>query len=305
MTESWRQLMNVGLVHFMAYPEGDPVQQIRDLGEDDFFDVVEIKPYDDKTMQQIKSICDTAGLDIGIGAQPGLLGDELSLNDQDEAGRKQAIESVKGAIDAGYDMDAKIVACLSGPMPDDEDDIATEMELMVDSCVQLCEYAQQQADDEPLWVSVEQFDDLIDKECLIGPVDLTAQLATEVKKQVDNFGLTIDLSHTPMLEAELPEVLGALGEHMIHAHAGNCVIGDESAELYGDLHPHFGYPGGENDVNELREYLEQLVYVGYFQNEVPTDRPVFTFEVKPYGDQTPELVIANTKRAFQRAWALV
>lgn len=305
MTESWRQLMNVGIVHFMAYPEGDPVGQIQDLGEDDFFDVVEIKPYDDDTMEQIKFICDTSGMSIGIGAQPGLLGDELSLNDQDEAGRKAAIESVKGAIDAGYQMDAKIVACLSGPMPDNEDDIATEMELMVDSCVQLCEYAQQQADDEPIWLSVEQFDETIDKECLIGPVDLTAQLATEVKKQVDNFGLTVDLSHTPMLEDDLEEVLGVLGEHMIHAHAGNCVIADESAELYGDLHPRFGYPGSENGLEELRNYLEQLVYVGYFQNEVPTDKPVFTFEVKPYGDQTPELILAHTRRTFQRAWAAV
>ena len=47
MTQSWRQLMDVGLVHFMAYPqatEPPAVQEtIQKLAADDFFDVLEVK----------------------------------------------------------------------------------------------------------------------------------------------------------------------------------------------------------------------------------------------------------------------
>lgn len=305
MTESWRQLMNVGIVHFMAFPEGDPVEQIRYLGEDDFFDVVEIKPYDPPILEEIKSICDQSGMSIGIGAQPGLLGAKLSLNDPSDDGRQGAIDSVKGAIDAGYLVGARIVACLSGPMPDSEAEIPAAMDAMVDSCVQLCRYAQESAEDEPIYLSVEQFDDTIDKKCLIGPTDLTVELAERVKQQADNFGITADLSHLPMLPGNQADMLAALNPHLIHMHAGNCVCADESLHLYGDLHPRFGYPGGENDTAELVEFLQALIYVGYFQNPVPTDKPVMTFEVKPYDGDSSELIVAHTKRTFQRAWAQV
>jgi len=297
--------MDVGIVHFMAFPEGDPVEQIRYLGEDDFFDVVEIKPYDPPVMEEIKSICDQAGMSIGIGAQPGLLGNKLSLNDPDEEGRKAAIESVKGAIDAGYMMDARIVACLSGPMPESKDDIAAQMDLMVDSCVQICKYADETADDYCIYLSVEQFDDTTDKKCLIGPADLGAQLAERVREQVDNFGITADLSHLPMLPGSVADILATLAPYLIHMHAGNCVSADESIHLYGDLHPRFGYPGSDTDVPELVEFLQTLIYTGYFQADVPTDKPVLTFEVKPYDGDTSELIVAHTKRSFQRAWAQV
>ncbi len=303
MTESWRQSMNIGIVHFMAFPSGDPVEQIRYLGEDDFFDVVEIKPYEQPVMEQIKSICEQAGMSVGIGAQPGLLGPKLSLNDPDEAGRKAAIDSVKGAVDAGYFMDARIVACLSGPMPDNKADIPAAVDLMADSCVQICNYAKEKAGDYCIYLSVEQFDDTTDKKCLIGPNDVTIQLAEKVRAQVDNFGITADLSHLPMLPGGTEEILSGLAPYLIHMHAGNCVSADESLHLYGDLHPRFGYPGGENDLPELVEFLEALINIGYFKNDVPTDKPVLTFEVKPYDDDTPELIVAHTKRTFKRAWA--
>jgi len=305
MTESWRQMMSVGIVHFMAFPEGDPVEQIRYLGEDDFFDVVEIKPYEPAIMEQIKSICDQAGMSIGIGVQPGLQVGKHSLNNQCEEARKAAVDSVKGAVDAGYLVDARIVACLSGPMPDNEADIPAEMDAMVKSCVEICQYAQEKADGDPIFLSVEQFDDTIDKKCLIGPTPLAVELAERVREQVDNFGLTADLSHLPMLPGNQADMLAEMNPYLIHMHAGNCVIADESLHLYGDLHPRFGYPGSENDVPELVEFLRSLIYVGYFQNPVPTDKPILTFEVKPWDGDSSELLVAHTKRSFRRAWAQV
>ncbi len=305
MTESWRQLFDVGLVHFMAFPEGDPVEQVRFLAEDDFFDVVEIKPYEPEVMEQIKSICAQGGMSVGIAAQPALLGGKLSLNNLDEAGRAAAIASVKGAIDAAYMMEARLAVCLSGPMPENENDLPAAMDAMVDSCVQLCGYAQEKAGDYCVTLSVEQFDDTTDKKCLIGPADLTVELAEKVKEQVDNFGITADLSHLPMLPGSQFEILSALAPHIVHMHAGNCVSADESFNLYGDLHPRFGYPNSDTDVPELVEFIKDLIRIGYFEKEVPTDKPILTFEVKPYDGDTSELIVAHTKRSFKRAWAQV
>lgn len=309
MTESWRQMMDLGIVHFMAYPtikDDTPesvLESIRALGQDDFFDVIEVKRSQQEGIYpQIKAVCDQSGLAIGVGAQPGLLGKKLSLNTLDEAGRKAAIDEVKLAIDASYELGAKICACLSGPGPSDPAEVAPMMDTMVDSCVQLCRYSQEKATGEPVWLSVEQFDHTVDKKCLIGPSDRTAEFAARVREQVSNFGLTVDLSHVPILHEDVRDVVTTLAPYTIHLHAGNAVA-QEGLAGYGDYHPRFDYPGGSNGVTELKAYLEALIYAGVFENEVPTEKMVFTFEVKPMPGETSELILAHTKRTFLQAWA--
>jgi hypothetical protein len=80
---------------------------------------------------------------------------------------------------------------------------------------------------------------------------------------------------------------------------GNAVT-KEGLPAYGDAHPRFGFPGGSNDVDELVDYLQVLIDIGYLKEGEPK---VVSFEVKPYGDEDPELVIANAKRTLNRAWA--
>ena len=308
MTQSWRQLMDVGLVHFMAYPqatEPPAVQQtIRKLAADDFFDVLEVKRVDQPGVhQELRAIAQQSGISYGMAAQPNLLGGNLSLNDPDDQARGAAVEEVKKSIDAAYELDARITAVLSGPDPGSEDQRQREMDLLVESLVELCRYAQSQADDYLGWISLEAFDDAVDKKCLIGPTPRAVELAERVRRQVENFGLTIDLSHLPLLEESPSECLSQASEYLIHAHAGNCMMADEQDPAYGDMHPRFGYPGSENDIAELQEYMESLIYVGYFQAEVPTDKPIVSFEVKPVGDEDPDLIVAQTQRTFCRMWA--
>jgi hypothetical protein len=38
-----------------------------------------------------------------------------------------------------------------------------------------------------------------------------------------------------------------------------------------------------------------------FLNE--NDPPIVSFEVKPFGDEDPDLVVANAKRTLNEAWA--
>lgn len=310
MTESWRQSMDLGLVHFMAYPtanDSNPellLQTVTAVATDEFFDVIEVRPSDVPGMQaQIRAICDQAGVKIGVGAQPTLLGPKLSLNDLNEEGRQAAIAKVKAGIDAAYEMGARICACLSGPRADNDADNAKMMDLMVASCVELCKYAQEKAgDDNLVWLSVEQFDTAVDKKCLIGSSAETCELAERVRKEVSNFGITIDLSHVPILFEDVRDLVTTLAPYVIHVHAGNAVA-CEGATAYGDLHPRFDFPGGSNGAEELRGYLEALIYAGVFQNETPTGKMVFTFEVKPVGEESTDLILAQTKRTFLRAWA--
>jgi hypothetical protein len=62
-------------------------------------------------------------------------------------------------------------------------------------------------------------------------------------------------------------------------------------------------PGGENGVAELAEYLRVLFAIGYFSKKLPTPKPVLTFEVKPLPGETPDVLIASTKRVWREAWA--
>jgi len=309
MTESWRSDIDLGLVHFMAFPiikdEGPIIESAEYIAKDDFWDVLEIRRSEQPGVHgQLKAIADQAGLKLGIGAQPGLLLGGLSLNDQDEAGRTAAIDEVKKSIDAAYEVDARIVALLTGKDPKNDDDRKIELDLLVDSMAQLCQYSMDKASDYVAYISIETFDHETDKACLLGPTERAAGVMDRVKdRDIANVGLTLDLSHLPMLGEDYADCLAEAGDHLIHVHVGNCVCADESLPGYGDVHPRFGYPGSENGVEELRRFMAALKYSGYFEREVPTGKPVVTFEVKPMPEETSELILAQSKRVFRRAWA--
>jgi sugar phosphate isomerase/epimerase len=114
-----------------------------------------------------------------------------------------------------------------------------------------------------------------------------------------------DLSHQPLLFEEAEPALTLLKPHLAHIHVGNACR-EEGLPGYGDLHPRFGWPGGCNDVAELTAFIQALFKIGYLGNgKVNGDRPLVGFEVKPQSArETPEQVIAGTKRVWQEAWAL-
>jgi sugar phosphate isomerase/epimerase len=313
MANDYSTMMDLGLIHFMAYPvirDDNPeltLETLKKIAVDDFFQLAEVRPSEHAEVNEgMKAIAANSKLGLGVGAQPLLLLNKLSVNDPDEAGRKAAIEQVKIGIDTSYDFGSPICAFLSGPDVENDADRDHAMDLLVESCVELCEYSKSQAGDgEPVWLSLEQFDAEIDKRCLIGPSPRAAELAERVKDQVENFGLTQDLSHMPLL-GELPQdMLTPTVDHLIHVHVGNCLMSDPDAEAYGDKHPGFGYPGSETDVEELARFLETLIYTGYFEKDLPSAKPIVSFEVAPMTGEDSDLLIAGTKRAFLQAWAML
>ena len=81
-------------------------------------------------------------------------------------------------------------------------------------------------------------------------------------------------------------------------HMGNCVI-QEGCANYGDKHPRFYFPNSEVGVEELTEYLRLLLDKGIINR---AKRPILSFEIKPFEDEDPDLVIANAKRVLDLAW---
>jgi sugar phosphate isomerase/epimerase len=299
---------HVGIVHPMAFPqvaagEGPILDTLHEIATDSFFSAVEVSWMKDRKVRaEAAGLLATAGMDVVFAAQPPLLRQQLSLCDLTQAGRQKAIDQCKELIDQAYELGATILAVVSGPDPG-ESERPKATEALIASLKELCADAQQKAGANMLAISLENFDREVDKRSLIGPTKEAAQVAEAVYGEYSNFGLTIDLSHQPLLRESGHEMVLAAVDHLIHVHVGNCVVGDSKHPAYGDKHPRFGLPGGANGVEELKRFLEALIYAGYFKRNTPTTKPVVSFEVQPLPGESSALVIANAKRTLRQAWA--
>jgi sugar phosphate isomerase/epimerase len=303
MIQPWNGYMKLGIIHFMLYPatskgEGPILETLERIVTDDFFSVVEVTTMkDDSVRDQARQMLQAAGMTVAYGAQPVLLGSKLSLNDLNDDGRRQAVNRIKECVDEAYELGAKGLAFLAGPDPGDaQRDKAKE--LLADSIREICQYAASKGD---LGISLEVFDRDIEKNSLIGPSVEAGQFAAKLK-DLPNFGLMHDLSHVPLLRETPMESLEPVKDYLVHMHIGNCLMNDKQSPAYGDAHPRFGYPGSEVDVPQLVEFLRALFAVGYLKED-GSERPIVSFEVKPVGDESSEIVLANAKRTLLEAWA--
>ena len=304
MQDSMYKFMKVGLIHFMAYPqvmkgEGPILETLQKIAEDDFFTAVEVSWIKDaKVREKAKKLLEVSHLTVAYGAQPRLLVKKLNLNSLDEAERQEAVDEVKAGVDEAYEIGAKGLAFLSGTDPVGEER-KQALKLLISSIKEICHYAKSKGD---LGITLEIFDQKIDKKCLIGPANEARKLAAEVRKEYDNFGLMVDLSHLPLLDENPAQAIMPIKDYLVHAHIGNCILRDKKHPAYGDQHPRFGIEGGENDVKEVTEYLKVLLNIGFLN---PQNPPIVSFEVKPLAGESSEVVIANAKRVLKEAWAKI
>jgi sugar phosphate isomerase/epimerase len=295
--------MKVGLVHFMAYPttikgEGPIVETIRKVALDDYFEAIEITTIkNNEERALVKKMLDTSHMTVAYGGQPRLLTTGMNINDLNEEARQKALANLKEGIDEAYEIGAKGFAFLSGKYEEDKKEEA--FEALVKSTKELCAYAKSRGD---MKISLEVFDYDVDKKSLIGPADLALRYAKEIRKEFDSFGLMVDLSHIPLIHETIEESILPVKDYITHAHIGNCVVKSPDLPAYGDVHPRFGFPGGENDVKEVVDYLRVLLQIGFLNENT---RPIVSFEIKPFGDEDPDIVIANAKRTLNEAWAKV
>lgn len=301
--DSMKKYMQVGIVHFMAYPatmrgEGPVLETVKKIALDDYFDAIEVTWVKDKaTRLQVGELLKTAGVTLAYAGQPRLLTTGLNVNSLDEQVRLTAVASLKEGIDEAYEMGAVGLAFLSGKYEEDKKEAA--FAALVKSTKELCAYAKSQGD---LKIILEVFDYDVDKKSLIGPVGLAKRFAEAVRAEYDNFGLMVDLSHIPQIHETIEESILPVKDYIVQLHIGNCVLKDPGMAAYGDAHPRFGFANSENGVDEVVHFLQVLKDIGLISEE---KRPIVSFEVKPWGDEDPDVVIANSKRILNLAWARV
>lgn len=298
-----KDYMKIGIIHSMAFPSSVKnneamLKSFKHIALDDYFDVIEIGQIKDlEAREHIRKILEVSKLTCAYGGHSRLLSSGLNINSLNEEARLKAVEELKRGIDEAYYMKALDFSFLSGHYIEDKKEEA--LEALVKSTKELCSYAYEKGN---MPVLLEVFDYDIDKKSLIGPVELVKRYAEKVGKEYSNFGIMVDLSHLPQLRESPRQAILPVKNYIKHIHIGNAVVKNPSMEAYGDMHPRFGFPNSENHVEELIEFLEVLLEIGYLNTENP---PVVSFEVKPRPYEEELLVIEGSKRVLNEAWGRV
>lgn len=295
MNESIHRYFQIGTIQWMIHPRKDVLQSLREIACDDYFDAVEItRIADDDLRAKAKRILEQSHLKVCYGSQPSLLGPKLNPNDIDEDGRKKAEQVLVAAIDEAEYMGAKAIAFLSGKWSPETQDRAYEQ--LLKTTGNICDYAA----DKGMGVNLEVFDFDMAKESLIGPAPLAARFAADMRCLCNNFGLMVDLSHFPTTYETSKFVIQTCRPYIKHFHIGNAVV-KPGFPAYGDEHPRFGFPDSANDTPELTDFFRVLKDEGFLN---AADPYVLSFEVKPWDDEDADIIMANTKRVINRAWAM-
>jgi len=280
MKESIHAYFQLGTILWMSYPNRPVLDAVRTIARDPFFDAIEItQNKDDGSRAEERRLLGQSHLKVCYGAQPRLLGPKLNPN----------------AIDEAEYFGAKGIAFLAGKWEEGTRDAAYGQ--LLKTTGNLCAYAATKG----MQVELEVFDYDVDKAALIGPAPLAARFAADVRTRHSNFGLLVDLSHFPITHEDSHQVIGTCRPYITHFHIGNAVA-RKDAEGYGDLHQRFGFPGSANDTDQLLDFFRELKRNGFLDKEHPY---VLSFEVKPWKDEDEDIVVANTKRVINRAWALL
>ena len=302
MDTSYLRYLELSIVHFMAFPEtiagdGPILETLEVIINDPFFTAIELgQIHDASVRKQAKLLLEQSHLKISFGAQPVVLLNKLNPNSEDAAERKRAMTYLRQAIDQAAELGAKRMGLLSGPNPVNPASRKNQTKIFIDFLNELSSYALAQGLE---GLSLETFDFDVDKRALIGSNTDAAHLANFVRQDNPGFGLMVDLSHLPLQHESIDTALDAVKDSLVHAHLGNCVL-DPQSPAFGDQHPRFGFPGGENDTAEVQAFLDKLFDIGFLGSE---KRPFVGFEVKPQPGESSKAVIANAKRVFSEAWS--
>jgi hydroxypyruvate isomerase len=281
----------ISIVSNMAFPdmfEGDDkyLKAIKTIGEDPFFDGIEIPKPPDNLWNKIEDVFEDQDKVAILGAQTEVIMHGLNPSVLGEEERKKAITGLGKIIEDAGSHGIWLVALCSGPDPG----ASTRKEAtskLVESLNELC----QKAEDSGVNLLLETFDRTMDKKQLVGPMDEAIKVVSEVRKEHDDLGLMWDLSHGPLLN-EKPDILRKTGELIEHIHIGCAKKADTGGLL--DHHPGFYSRNSVNTEEDVADLLEELDAIGYFG--------FVGFEVKPQEFQTSKEVISTAKSVLVQAF---
>ena len=296
MRESIHKYFQIGTIQWMSHPRYPVLDSIKKIACDDFFDAIEVCRFqDDETRREARDLLKQSHMKVCYGAQPRLLGPGLNPNAVEEEERKKAESTLLEAVDEAEYLGAGGIAFLAGKWEEETKEEAYKQLLKTTGNV--CTYAASKG----MMVELEVFDYDMDKKALMGPAPYAARFAADMRMSHANFGLLVDLSHFPTTYETAQFVVRTLRPYITHFHFGNAVV-KEGYPAYGDKHPRMGFPDSANDTKQLLEYFRVLKEEGFFQVENPY---VLSMEVSPWGEEDADIILANTKRVVNRAWAML
>ena len=304
----WTDLMDFGVVHPLVYletrsDESKLLGTLHAVAADPWFGAVEIAPIENPAIaREARALLSASAMQVVHLPILPIIFDNLGLGSEDDSARREAKARLQTLLDQALFFGA-LLAMIAAPKDPGEKAREATLERFTQDVQELCDYADAHSSTQRLHLVLENFDRDVEKKRLIGPTTEAAAFADAVAR--DNFGLTVDLSHLPLLKETPAEALRAAASHLLHVHIGNCVAAHPESSLYGDFHPRFGHPLGVNDVPEVTAFLDELHALDFWTRARKRlgVTPILSMELKPSDGESSEVILANGKRVFARAWA--
>jgi sugar phosphate isomerase/epimerase len=306
----WEGFFHLGVVYPKLFAhansgQGPILETLSKLLQDPFFSAVEVTWIkDDDVRRQARDLLQISGMAVLFNGAPAIRELQINLCALDSELRQTSVERLKKVIDEAYFLGAKILHCVSGPDPGPAQRPEATRGL-IDSLEQLCRYALENATDYTLVLALENSDREVDRLAMLGPTVETVDVVRAVRRQFSNCGILLDQGHFPLMKEDPEQALEMARGLLTHVHIGNCYSKDRTKPYFGDKHLPFGVPGSDVGVAELAAFIRKLREIGFWGQKSDATLPVISFEAGPYMDEPPEVVVANLKRYFTRAWALV
>jgi sugar phosphate isomerase/epimerase len=300
MTDPWQKHFQLGVVHFMLYPEclggeGPLLETLRDICYDPIFEAVDVGPMNNTWQRrECAALLRDTRMTVTFACQPVQLQQGLDLNSADAAERRRAVDAILAHLEQAKELGATRFALMSGKNTPPGDRKAA-IDRLIGELRHICREARDRAG---LPVVLEIFDYDMDKKALVGTCEIAAHVAREVRRDFRDFSLLHDLSHIYLCHEEPARHLPLIREYLVAMHLGNSVS-ERGHPQFGDTHPLFGIEGSDSDVPQLRNFLKALFDIGFLR---PVRRPVVAFEIRTPQGTDPRTAIANMKRTLQRAW---
>jgi sugar phosphate isomerase/epimerase len=261
---------------------------------DDFFNRIEIAHITDPAIRRkLVQRAEICRVNRTFLAQPTVFTQQLNMGSLDRAERERAIQQLRICLDEAQEIGADMMTFCSGPA--DGTDLSVGMDYYADGIAEL----HRRAEELRIHLILEPFDEQLDKKRFFGSTKKVVALMERLPTSMPYFSIMVDLSHIPLLSEDITETVQQLSPYLEHVHIGNGVTlrGDSR---FGDSHPYFGYPNGNNDIEEITTFLSALIQVGYIKTE---HRNTLGIELIPVANESVKDVLAGAKRTLRDAWS--
>ncbi|MBP7403085.1 MAG: TIM barrel protein [Clostridia bacterium] len=181
--------------------------------------------------------------------------DGLDLGAERWEDRRRAVDRCLGFVRTAYNTRARKMLILSGPRPAGPFDPEEYLARFSLSLEEILAYAEAQAGEYILEITLEFFNDTGEPWLAIGGARTVDRLLGMPCAAHTHLGVTFDTSHVAQLREDLREDYRLLAPRIRHIHLANCVIDDASDPLYGDRHPVFNLPGGVFRDRDMASFL--------------------------------------------------